>query len=58
MAAREMQAFCGFFFHCFAKRVALDVLRDPRIQENGRTNGDEEKNSNRSGKKSASDAAN
>src|SRR5207248_329956 len=50
MAARKMQAFCGFSLHCFAKRVALDVLRDPGIQKNGRTNRDDEKNSHRSGK--------
>src|SRR5438874_12611772 len=50
MAARKMQAFCGFFLHCFAKRVALDVLGNPGIQKNGCTNRDDEKNSHRSGK--------
>jgi len=50
MAAREMQTFCSFSFHCFAKRVALDVMGHPRVQKNRRANGNNEKYSKCRGK--------
>src|SRR5207249_939467 len=50
MATREMQTFCSFSFHCFAKRVALDVMAHPRVQKNRRANGNYEKYSNCRGK--------
>jgi len=46
MATREMQTFCSSSFHCFAKRVALDVMGHPQVQKNRRANGNNEKYSN------------
>jgi len=50
MATREMQTFRSFSLHCFAKRVALDVMAHPRVQKNRRANGNNEKYSNCRGK--------